>query len=262
MDRGGEKIARNADSNNGRPQAGLSLLFASGTRPDADAIAALSAVAGEVVSFGISHRPADHPYWLELLVLGLTFDLQGLSPGISATVEPAVHSFAVRIDDLTVLEAMAVRPGPHLAAGGTLLPVVRAMAALGCELARLPGLVAIGWTAARTVMAPDYYRRTVGAWLKGGAFPGLGLTALVRSPQGVIQSEGLALFAGHELQLEPLAGESPADAVRYALRLIHLLVENGPYPSGPGLGPGGDSLLCDYTDNRSIRIKRVAKGKS
>ena len=262
MDRGGETIARNVDSNSGRRQAGLTLLFATGTRPDADAIAALSAVVGEVVSFGISHRPADHPYWLELLVLGLTFDLQGLSPGIPATAEPAIHSFAVRLDDLAGLEVLSVRPGPHLAASGTLLPVVRAMAALGCELARLPGLVAIGWGAARTVMAPDYYRRAVGAWLNGGVFPGLGLTALVRSPQGVVESEGLALFIGHELRLEPLAGESPADAARYALRLIHLLVENGPYPSGPGLGPRGDSLLCDYVDNRSmLRIKRAAKAK-
>lgn len=259
MDRGGDTIAHNGDSNSGRRQAGLSLLFASGTRPDADAIVALASGAREVVSFGISHRPAEHPEWLELLVLGLTFDLHGLVPGVSAHVGPVAHGFAVQPADLCGLDAVTVQPGPHLAAGGTLLPVVRAMAALGCELARLPGVQAVTWDSAQTAMAPDYYRRSVGGWLNGGAFPGLGLTALVRSAEGAVESRGLALFIGHELQLEPIPGEAPADAARYALRLIHLLVSNGPYPSGPGLGPGGDALLCDYIDNRSIlRIRRVA----
>lgn len=259
MDRGGDTIAHNVNSNGARQQAGLSLLFNSGTRPDAEAVTALAATACEVVSFGISHRPAEHPYWLELLVLGLTFDLQGLSPGIPATADPAIHGYAVQPAALAGLEVLTVRPGPHLAAGGTLRPVIRALAALGCELARLPGLVAIGWGSARTVMTPVYYRQVVGAWLAGGAFPGLGLTALVRSAQGVIDTEGLALFIGHELRLEPLAGESPADAARYALRLIHLLVANGPYPSGPGQGPEGDQLRCDYVDGRSVlRITREA----
>ncbi|MES2493790.1 MAG: hypothetical protein V4579_10995 [Pseudomonadota bacterium] len=235
----------------------MSLLFAMGKRPDAEAIAACAAAAGKAVPFAISHQPADHPYWVELLVLGLTFDVQGLSPGIPARADAAVHGFAVLPKDLEGLEALTVRPGPHLAAAGPLPPVVRALAALGCELARLPGLQAIGWSASRAAMAPEYYQRSVGAWLDGGVFPGLGLTALVRSPDGAVQTEGLALHIGHELRLEPLAGEPPADTARQALRLIHHLVANGPYPPGPGRGPGGDILNCDYVDRRSVlRIRR------
>ena len=39
------------------------------------------------VPFAVSHRPADHPYWVELLALGLTFDLGGLAPVTAADDE-------------------------------------------------------------------------------------------------------------------------------------------------------------------------------
>jgi len=74
------------DDSVSRRQAGIFLLFAPGTRPDAEDLVRLAEAPGgagersgkELVSFSISHRPAEHPYWLELLALGLTFDLQGL----------------------------------------------------------------------------------------------------------------------------------------------------------------------------------------
>jgi len=246
------------DDEAGRRQAGISLMFARGTRPDADAVAALAARAGETVGFSISHRPLDHPYWLELLALGLTFDLQGLAPGIPADTTPAAHAFSLPLDQTRGLEALTVRPGPHLAAGATLLPVIRAISALGCELARLPGLVAIGWEPARTAMTPDYYRRVVSAWLKGGAFPGLGLVALERGRDKAVQTDGLAFFIGQEARIEPASGESPADTAKFALRLIHNLVENGAYSPGAVEGPGGVSLHCECTANRGLlRIWRA-----
>lgn len=255
-------IAKKVSENVERRGAGLSLLFARGMRPDADALAALAAASGEVVGFSISHRPAEHPYWLELLALGLTFDLLGLAPGIPAQSGPPLHAFATRLVDAQGCDALMIRPGPHLVAGSTLLPVVRAMAALGCELAKLPGLLAIGWEPAATVMAPDYYARVIGGWLKGGAFPALGLTALIRSPQGEVESDGLSFFTGYEIRLDPLAGEPPADAAKLALRLIHFLVENGPYTPGLVEGPGGESLQCEYTANRGcLRIKRTVAAR-
>jgi len=258
MDRGGTFVAGRVNDEHGRRRAGLSFLFAPGTRPDADAIAALGAAAGKVVSFAISHRPAEHPYWLELLALGLTFDLLGLAPGIAADTDVPVHAFGLAPADTLGLEALTIRPGPHLAAGGTLLPVIRAMTALGCEFAALPGVVAVGWEPAGTAMAPDYFGRTVGAWLKGGAFPALGLTALSRRHDGAVESVGLAFFIGCELRLEAMPGESPADTARNALRLIHDLVSNGPYPSGQIMLSGGDAGFCEYLDNRGIlRISRL-----
>ena len=106
-------------------------------------------------------------------------------------------------------------------------------------------------------MTPDYFRRTVGAWLDGGAFPALGLTALSRSPQGAMRSVGLNFFLGHELELAPLAGESAADTARMAVRLIHDLVENGTYTPGDHRGPQGEILHCSFnTDLTLLQIRR------
>jgi len=257
MDRLGDGIAVMTDDEAGPRQAGVSLLFARGSRPDADTVAALAAGGGEVVSFSISHRPSVHPYWLELLALGLTFDLQGLAPGIPAETATPAHAFSLPLADTRGLESLTLRPGPHLVSGSTLLPVIRAMAALGCELARLPGLVAIGWEPARTAMTPDYYGRVVGGWLKGGAFPGLGMTALARGRDGTVRSDGLAFFTGFEVVLGPLAGEPPAELAKLALRVIHDLVENGPYSPGLVEGPGGVPLHCEFTANGAqLRITR------
>lgn len=241
----------------------LSLWFAPDTRPTADTIADCSArsdqASGQGTGFAISHRPVDHPYWLELLAFGLTYDLQGLQPGIPAVVDAPRHAYGLPLTALAGLEPVVLRPGPHLAAGGALLPVIRAMLGVGAELAGLPGLAAVGWEPADTVMSPDYFRKTVLAWLDGGAFPGLGLTAIRRRRGGPIESEGLAFFLGYEIALDPLPGESPPDATRYALRLIHDLVQNGPYSSLPANGPGGEALECEFIGNRTVlRVRRPA----
>jgi len=255
-----------------RREAGLTLFFSpaaagadtgtgTGTdapagRPDAAAIRALAAASGAAVPFAISHQPQEHPYWVELLALGLTFDLRGLAPGIGAQVTLPEHAFGLPRPEPRALDAVVLRPGPHLTSAAALLPVVRTMAALGCELANLPGLVGIGWEPAGTIMAPDYFRRTVGAWLNDGAFPALGLTALVRSPQGAMRSVGMGFLVGHEIELAPHEGESAADAARFAVRVIHDLVQNGTYPPGDHAGPGGEVLHCSFNADHSLMVIR------
>jgi len=126
-----------------------------------------------------------------------------------------------------------------------------------CELASLPGLRAIGWEPAGTVMTPDYFRRTMGAWLAGGPFPGLGLTALARGSDGAMRSNGLAFFTGVELELGAAPGEGPAETARLAVRLIHDLVQNGPYTSGDREGPGGELLHCTVSaDCTLLKVRR------
>lgn len=251
-----------AEDEAGPRQAGVALLFRPGTRPDADSLERLAMTAGQGeatagVGFSISHRPAERPYWLELLALGLTFDLQGLAPGIPAEAAPAAHAFALPLAEGSGLEPLVLRPGPHLSAGANLVPVIRAMAALACELARLPGLVAVGWLPARAIMSPAYFLQVVTSWLKGGVFPGLGLTALVRLPTGQVRTDGLTFFIGQEILVDPLDGEAPADTAKFVLRLIHDLVENGPYSCGAVTGPGGVALHCaQMPDRGTIRIVR------
>jgi hypothetical protein len=95
-------------------------------------------------------------------------------------------------------------------------------------------------------------------WIEGGVFPGLGLTALAVNPDGGMHSEGLTLFTGQELRVEPeLTGDKAAGA-KMALRLLDYLVEAGRI-AAPRLidGPDGEPLRLEPSANgRFVRAWR------
>jgi hypothetical protein len=154
-------------------------------------------------------------------------------------------------------EAVALLPGPHLAQGRGLLPVVRILAGLGAVLAGLPHLQAVCWNPAGSWMAPDYFRKRVFDWLGGGAFPALGLTTLKRESNGAMVSQGLELLIGQELRFEPDADLAPAQIVRIAVRMIHELIENGALAEpGEFAGPEGEPLLAvPVREGSQLRVK-------
>ena len=206
-------------------------------------------------TFSISLEPNDNSAslagaaqavrWLELLANGLTFDLEGLIPGDSPPLPTSGHSYGLPAGfPQGPLEAISLRPGPHIAAGGRMLPVVRGTAWLAARLAGLPKVQAVAWHPARTWSGPQHFRESVIRWVEGGAFPGLGLTALTPTPEGGLQSEGLALFTGQELRLERRLMADRAAGARLALRLLHWLVENGKLEGEAEVtGPSGEPLL-------------------
>lgn len=198
------------------------LLFEPADRPDADAVAALTANA--VFDVLDSRRPAG---CIELLREGLTFDLVGLAPAAAVAPVKAAHVVALpQTFAESGLEALFLSAGPHLAHAEHLLPVVRCTAALLLELAGLPGVKAIEWLPARQVMSPEWFAEAVGAWLDGGPFPVLALTALSRSGQA-FYSDGLGFLIGQEFTLYGKDGQlSPTDS-RVAVRLTDWLVAHG-----------------------------------
>ena len=183
--------------------------------------------------------------WLELLANGLTFDLEGLRPGDSQPLPSRAYLYGLPASfPEGQLEAISLRPGPHIAAGGRMMPVIRGTAWLTARLAALPKVQAVAWHPARTWSGPQYFRDSVLRWVEGGAFPGLGLAALAPTPEGGLQSEGLTLFTGQELRLEPSLMVDRANGARLALRLLHWLVENGRLDRQVTLsGPSGEPLL-------------------
>ncbi|AKQ42373.2 hypothetical protein CP97_10570 [Aurantiacibacter atlanticus] len=186
--------------------------------------------------------------WLELLATGLTFDLTGLSPHKAHPVPASVHSFACARDfDQSELEAITLSPGPHLASSGVIMfPVVRCLALLAAQLTQLSGVQAVAWHPARAISAPDYFRRGVFGWVDGGAFPGLGLTALVTNPDGSLQSEGLDIFTGQELLLPAEMCADRSQAAKIALRLLNWLVEHGRIGQTFAFtGPDGEPLVLE-----------------
>jgi hypothetical protein len=237
---------------------------------------AIGDLAGVDAGFSISFDPsaegtehagearAGEPMWLELLAKGLTFDLVGLAPGPACESPPRTHDYALAADaDAAGVQAVTLRPGPHLAGGHTLLPVVRSLAALGASLATLDGVVAVAWHPARTWCGPGYFRDGVVRWIEGGVFPGLGLTALAMTPDGGMQSEGLALFAGQDLRIEPELMTEQSAGAKIGLRLIDFLVDAGPIEAPRRLpGPDGQPLRLEPSANgRFVRVWRGQAGQ-
>lgn len=216
---------------------------------------------------GISHDPspdtAAHAetlwpgqlHWLELLRDGLTFDLSGLTPGPASAFPVLAHRF-----DLPALpaaddhEAMILRPGPHLAAGGNSLPLVRTMLAVACDLVRhFDDLVAVGWGPAGTAIGRRFFESVTSAWLDGGPFPALGLTAFVETADGALQSEGLAFWIGQELRIEPPLSADRVAATRLGIRLVnHLVLTGGLSADDRITAPDGTRLVLRASRGRAI----------
>ncbi|WP_226700537.1 hypothetical protein [Qipengyuania gaetbuli] len=220
---------------------GLYLLFEPGQRPDRstliDALAAMPQAS-------VSHDPLLHDEltdperreskrggdWLELLQWGMTFDCLGLSPGPGVAAPPFVHRFNVpaSLGD-SAIEAIALVPGPHLADAANSLPIVRCMLDMGAGLAEhLPGVKAVSWGPSCSAIEPDFFLRTVNAWIGGGPFPALGLVGFAVGGDGALVSDGLAWFIGQEILIAPELAQDRIGATRMAARLVHELVGAGP----------------------------------
>ncbi len=204
----------------------LSVVFAAGDRPDGVRLAAAakhSAAHGFAVSL---EGVGEHGNWAELLSSGLTFDCHGIAPGPAAAGPP--FSKLLGLTGAPIGEAISLQPGPHIAGGAALRPVVRALLALGCDLARMPGAIAVCWHPSGCAMDPAYFNRIASDWLAGGPFPALGLTAVSPSADGGLRTEGLSFFIGQELELAPVDSLRDEEQARLAIRLIDALVAIGP----------------------------------
>lgn len=252
-------IAR-AKDNNGRPDHGLaSLIFRIDDRPD---MAALERAALATDSFAIGHKSdeagasadPDRVKWVELVSGGMTFDLHGLAPGDTLPLPEIAHALGMTTDFAGGgYGALTIAPGPHLASGTPMVPVLRSLAQLVARLSKLPGLQGIVWHASRTCCEPEYFHKSIMHWIDGGPFPGLGLTALNPTPDGGLASEGLSLWTRQELQLDPAVATDKAEGAKIALRLLHWLVENGQLSQSQLLtGPAGEQLMLNPSENLSI----------
>ena len=243
-------------------RAGISLLFAVGTRPTASAIEALMDASESAGRAGrVSHRADDGDGWLEILASGLTFDLRGLAPAAAAALPPANHGFGLDLGDARHdLEAVVLTPGPHIAGGAALMPVVRTLMRLAASLAMELPVVAVCWDPAGAWMDPRYFTRIMFNWLSGGPFPALGLTAILPDARGGVQSAGLDFFIGQELHFGQRDSEVGPDTLKIAGRIIDRLVAQGPLQRAETFaGMNGEVLVAEPSaDGRRVMVTRSA----
>jgi hypothetical protein len=208
----------------------------------------------------VSHDPGESGP-IELLRDGLTFDLSGLEPDSPSAIPPLRHQFDCPDGlDPEHCEAIVLVPGPHLVSGASNMPVIRTQAALAADLAAgLPGALAIAWGPSASLIGPAFFASSIAAWLGGGAFPTIGLTAFASAPDGGLHSEGLAYFTGQELRLEPELAEDRVSAAQLAVRLVDRLIAQPPVTAEDRvIGPDGGSLaLAPSANGRFVRVKRA-----
>jgi hypothetical protein len=197
---------------------------------------------------------------VELLRDGMTYDLLGAAPGPAFGIPPSRHRLGVSAELAEAeCEALALRPGPHLASGARTLPVVRTMMSVASMIvAHLPGLRAVAWPVAGTVIGPDFFVSSMTAWIAGGAFPALGLTAFAPDSDQTLRSEGLAFFIGQELRLEPAIAADRVAATHLGIRLVNHLVGHGRVRATEAiLGPEGERYTLDPDrDGRLVSVRR------
>lgn len=251
-------------------QSAASLLFGAGDRPHATAIQKLAREdGGFAVSFdpgAVPSAPGAEPLteggqsatqWIELLTNGLTFDLSGLAPGPSGTYPAHRHAYGLAPGfETQPNEAVTLKPGPHLSSGASMLPVIRSTARLAALLSAAPGVRAVAWHPARLLSAPETFRESVLRWIENGVFPVFSLVALAPAQDGAMESEGLALFTGQELRLEPGVAPDRASAGRICVRLLHGLAEQGALsvPETWVTEAGDSLLLAPSEDGRVVRV--------
>ena len=231
-------------------QGKLLLLFPAGKRPT---VAMLQDAATGTDRLSVSSVLGEDggtrgPSGVELLRDGMTYDLVGATPGAGFAIPASRHRLGVASGVVEEqCEALSLQPGPHLASGAHTLPVVRTMMSVATLIVpQLSDLQAVAWPSAGTLIGPDFFISSMTAWISGGAFPALGLTAFAADADRGLRSEGLAFFTGQELRLEPGFAEDHTAGVRLGIRLVNHLV-------GPGrvleteaiIGPEGERLTLD-----------------
>lgn len=207
-----------------------------------------------------THADLEDGVWLELLQDGLTFDLFGLFPGDGCPYPNCEHRFDFdQSPGALRLEALYLVPGQHLAGAANSMPVMQGLVALCRDLVNhFDDLEAIAWEPSASVIGRRYFESVSTAWLDGGPFPALGLTAFRETIDGALQSVGLDFWIGQELRIEPPIASDRVGATRLGTRLVNQLVMVGGIDQGERVvAPDGTRLTMRPSRNgKFVRVSR------
>ena len=205
-------------------------------------------------------KPAHDLVWLELLREGLVFDLCGLNPGEAVDFPQVEHLFDLpEMPGAATYDALHLAPGQHLAGGERSVPVVKGLVGLARDLVHhFDDLQAVVWPPSASAIGQRFFESVSTAWLEGGAFPALGLTAFRETIDGALQSRGLDFWIGQELRIEPPLSNDKVAATRLGVRLINQLVLVGGIDGSERIiAPDGTRLIMRASRNgKFVRVAR------
>jgi len=198
--------------------------------------------------------------WLELLRDGLTFDLIGLASGDAVRLPEIEHRFDLEETPSSVRhEALQLAPGHHLAGGERTTPVVKGLMALARDLVQhFEEIEAVVWPPSESAIGRRFFESVSTAWLDGGPFPALGLTAFRETIDGALQSIGLNFWINQELRIESPLSIDKVSATRLGVRLVNqLILVGGIEGSERIVAPDGNLLVMRTSRNgKYVRVWR------
>lgn len=215
---------------------------------------------GEMVQSKPQDGPGeiDESGWVELLHNGLTFDVIGLASSATCEIPEIQHRFDFdKLGTDSSFEALQIVPGVHLVGGQASMPVVKGMVALARDFANhFDAVVGIVWPPSRSAIGRRFFDSISTAWLEGGAFPALGLTAFRQTMDGALQSVGLEYWVGQEVRIEKPLSDDKVAATRLGVRIVnHIVLSGGLRNAERIMGPDRMPLVLKLSRNEKfIRV--------
>ncbi len=211
-------------------------------------------------SASFANPEAQEHAWMELLREGLTFDLEGIAPGPASEFPEIEHRFDLEQSPNGFrFDAMRISIGQHLSGGERSLPIMRGMVGLARDLTHhFDDVKAVVWSPSKSAIGRQYFESVSTAWIEGGSFPALGLTAFRETIDGALQTVGLDYWIGQELRIEPPLAGGKFIATRLGVRLVNqLILVGGLSESERIVAPDGGRLIMRSSKNsKFVRVCR------
>jgi hypothetical protein len=124
--------------------------------------------------------------------------------------------------------ALTIAFGQHVPGGNAIPPIAAVMLRLGALFIDKLQPSAVLWAPANILSDPEYFAEAVSDYGNGGAFPVLPtVDFMFNASDNMLQTNGLAWFAGQELELHG-AHLGKNDVMHRAVRIVHDIATNGP----------------------------------
>ncbi|MXP25081.1 hypothetical protein GRI39_03345 [Altererythrobacter indicus] len=229
-----------------------SVFFTPGKRPSFDAIWRMCEDSGNTIELRSATVGRT-----SLSYAGFQFELNGLSPGRPAFVPRETRNARIGVEFRSgEFESVELSLWVAKNVEFRLANPVRALTHVAAELSELPDARAVQWNRSKNLCQTERFRNAIRKWPKRDALPSEGLISICRMPDGGLQTDGLHLFSGQEVRLEPEVAEAVTESHQIALSIAQRFAREGALAAPMRIkNPFGGHLRIEPSENkRFIRV--------